>query len=225
MSALFATAVSHAGIYVAADFNHWSQAWAGLGVHEAPRRAFDDVLAAYSEGHRAYHTRQHLDDCLGLFEDTRSLCEHPHEVAMALWFHDIVYKPRRSDNETASANWLTRVAAGLGVAESSIARMHALVMATRHTASVAGVDAALLVDIDLSILGASDQRFDAYETQVRREYRWVPGPIYQAKRAQILQSFLDRPEIYTTELFHDRFEQAARANILRSLRRHHVRQI
>lgn len=217
MNKTLAKEVPYPEIFVATDFAGWSRAWAGLGVASAPEDVFSELLSRYGQAHRAYHVRRHLEDCLASLNEVRAQCEHPDEVAIALWFHDAIYEPRRSDNEAASADWLTRVARDAGVPASSVARMHALVMATRHTASADEHDAKMLVDIDLSILGAPAARFDMYEMQVRREYRWVPGPIYRARRAEILEGFLDRPVIYATQYFHERLEQTARQNLLRSI--------
>jgi len=202
---------------VAADFSLWKATWAGLGVECALHDVYDRLSARYGEPHRAYHTRDHLEDCLSLLAEARDQCEYPDEVALALWFHDAIYEPRRSDNELASASWLVNVASLAGVPEPSIARMSSLIMATRHETIARLGDEGLLVDIDLAILGSSPQRFETYEAQIRREYRWVPGPIYRAGRARIMRSFLDRAAIYVTASFHARFEQEARANIARSL--------
>lgn len=217
MNNLLTVRDSSAVIFVASDVDHWRHAWARLGIEPAPRKVFDELLTRYQEAHRAYHTREHLEECLVLLDEVWDQCDRPEEVAIALWFHDAIYEPRRSDNEAASAKWLATAGDAMGVAGLSIERMHALVMATRHTALVEQPDAQILVDIDLSILGASPERFDAYEAQIRREYRWVPGPIYRTKRANILRGFLGRSMIYTTPLFRDRFEERARTNIARSL--------
>jgi predicted metal-dependent HD superfamily phosphohydrolase len=208
-----------AEVFVASDKAHWSRAWAGLGIEPAPGRIYEELLTRYQEAHRAYHTREHLEECLLLLDEVWNECNHPEEMAIALWFHDAIYEPHRSDNEVASGRWLASVCYAMGVEELSIFRMRALVMATRHMAPVDQSDARMLVDIDLSILGASTERFDLYEAQIRREYRWVPGPLYRRKRAEVLRSFLRRPIIYTTPSFHDRFEQRARTNIARSLSR------
>jgi predicted metal-dependent HD superfamily phosphohydrolase len=204
-------------IFVASDVAHWDRAWAGLGVEPAPGRVFDELLMRYQEAHRAYHTREHLEDCLGLLDEVWMQCDYPEEVAIALWFHDAIYEPHRSNNEAESGKWLARVCYAMDVAESSIIRMHALVMATCHTKPATQPDAQMLVDIDLSILGAPDERFDAYEAQIRREYRWVPSSIYRAKRANVLKGFLARSMIYAKPLFQSRFEERARMNIERSL--------
>lgn len=72
--------------------------------------------------------------------------------------------------------------------------------------------------MDLSILGQPKERFREYETQIRREYEWVPVTTFAAKRAEILESFLARERIYTNEYFFSKYEQRARQNLRDSIR-------
>lgn len=201
----------------ATDREAWEKAWQGLGVAAPPKLEYDKLIAAYTEPHRAYHTRQHLEECLTRLREVRGMCSHPDEVELALWYHDAIYAPRRSDNETRSADWLVKIANQISVPVTVIGRMRELVLATRHDAIPAGIDAQILVDIDLSILGASAQRFDEYERQVRKEYRWVPLLLYRSQRARILESFVKRPRIYSTEFHFNMLESKAHENITRSL--------
>ena len=90
-------------------------------------------------------------------------------------------------------------------------------MATRHDAVPADGDMRLLVDIDLSILGASAARFDEYERQVREEDAWVPSVLFGRTRRKILEQFLERPRIFQTEHFYQAREAAARQNLQRSV--------
>jgi predicted metal-dependent HD superfamily phosphohydrolase len=191
----------------------WDAAWRGLGVVPPPAELRQAVLGGYAEPHRAYHTRQHLDECLGLLEQARELCRYPDEVALALWFHDAIYQPRQNDNEARSAEWLGRVARDAGVGGDAVARMQALVMATLHAAIPEGPDAQVLVDIDLAILGAPAPRFQEYERQVRLEYAWVEEATYRQVRGRLLQEFLGRPQLYSTPEFRQRFEPFARTNL------------
>lgn len=176
----------------------------------ADRSLYDALVARYSEPHRRYHTLTHLEECFAAFDEIAGLAEHPAEVELALWFHDAIYDTRRSDNEQRSADW-ARSACGEQVAR--------LVMVTRHDAVPVANDEKVLVDADLWILGAPEKRFDQYEVQVREEYGWVPGPIYRRRRREILQGFLARPAIYSTDTFLRRYEARARANLARSLAR------
>lgn len=175
------------------------------------------MVERYSEPHRAYHTLQHLEECFALFDPTSP--QHPGEVLLALWFHDAIYDPKRDDNEQKSADWGAEVLAAAGAGAEVVERFEALVMATRHEARPESADARLLVDIDLSILGAERQRFDEYEAQVRKEYAHVPELFFRMGRSRILKEFLARPSIYSTAAFKQRFEAAARANVERSLAR------
>jgi predicted metal-dependent HD superfamily phosphohydrolase len=52
---------------------------------------------------------------------------------------------------------------------------------------------------------------------VRREYTHVSDEDFRAGRADVLRRFLDRPTIYFTRWFRDRFEPPARDNLARSL--------
>lgn len=66
-------------------------------------------------------------------------------------------------------------AAGVSVSVEVQTRVHTLIMATEHTAASLAGDAALLVDIDLAILGAAPTRFAEYERQIRQQYVGAGG--------------------------------------------------
>jgi len=130
-----------------------------------------------------------------------------------------VYEPRAADSEERSAAWAARVLAEAGAARDRIDRVSRLVLATTHADPAASGDAALVADVDLAILGAPRPRFLEYESQVGREYAWLPGEAFRAGRAALLEALLARPRIYATELFAERFEAAARANLRDALTR------
>ena len=196
----------------------WQRAWRDLHL-PAPDGVLDALLAGWAEPHRRYHTLQHLSECLALFDAHRALAEHPGEVGVALWFHDAVYDTARHDNEAVSADWATRVLRDAGAPDDVVARVDALVLATRHSQQPATPDERLLVDIDLAILGAVPARFDEYERQIRDEYGFVPDDVFRAKRAQILRGFLARPALFATPALAARLEGAARINLAGAIAR------
>jgi len=193
--------------------SRWNHTWRGLGVPAPSQDVFTALVARWAEPHRRYHTLQHLDECLALFESEGSLAEHPGEVAIALWFHDAVYDTGRHDNEAASAQWARQVLLETGADAVVAERVHGLIMATRHSEVPSTSDAKLLVDIDLAILGAEPARFAQYERQIRDEYGFVPEPVFRDKRAQILRGFLERPALFSTPAFAQRYGEKARANL------------
>ena len=197
----------------------WRKMWKELGAANPDPKLHGELVACYSEPHRKYHTPQHLEECFEKFDEVRALAEHPAEIELALWFHDAIYNVKRHDNEKKSADWARTSALAAGIPAEACNRVHALVMATRHKAVPRGTDAELLVDVDLSILGAGPERFDLYERQVREEYAWVPDFLFRRERRAILKEFLARPRIFSSAHFHSRYEEQARANIERSLER------
>ena len=198
------------------DLEQWKRMWAAFGV-PADEALLRDLVARYSEPHRKYHTMQHLEECFGKLEELRALARKPEEIELALWFHDAVYDTKRRDNEEKSAEWARSAVLEKGVAAPAGDRVYGLVMATRHNAVPAGTDAQILVDVDLSILGATPDRFDEYEAQVRQEYSWVPGPLFRRERRKILEDFLKRPSLFQTAQFVAAYEARARGNLERSL--------
>lgn len=191
----------------------WRRAWSGIGATGDGASTCVALRAAYDEPQRRYHTLQHLSECLALFEANRHLASRPAEVEIGLWFHDAIYDVKGSDNEQRSADWARAAVRSGGAPESVAERIRSLVMVTRHTGVPVGPDEQLLVDIDLAILGASDERFAEYERQIREEYAFVPEALFKSKRSSILQSFLDRERIFGTSHFRAELEARARRNL------------
>jgi predicted metal-dependent HD superfamily phosphohydrolase len=190
--------------------------WAGVGATGDGAAAYDEQLARYSEPWRKYHTLQHLRECIVTFESAAHLATRPAEVEAALWFHDAIYELRRSDNEEQSARLAEGVLSDAGAPREVGARVATLVLATKHTGAPESADEQLLIDIDLSILGATESRFADYERQIREEYSFVPEVVFREKRRAILQSFIARPRIYSTQHFSGLLEQQARVNLARA---------
>jgi predicted metal-dependent HD superfamily phosphohydrolase len=203
--------------------SHFNASLGTIGI--VPKiEVFDELAEAYGQVGRYYHTDRHISECLRQFKGFSHLAKRPGEIEIALWFHDAVYDSRRQDNEALSAEWATQylnsegVESGVGVGEASpmANRISAMILATKtHVALDA--DTALLLDIDLGILGSSPEAFEAYDRAIRLEYAWVPELEYRSARAKVLQQFLDRPILYQTLELRDRYEAQARSNLERKI--------
>lgn len=195
--------------------------WEILCVHRdvAEDRAADlrPVLEAYAGPGRHYHDVRHVADCLRELEEVRTECDDALAAGAALLFHDCVYDPTRPDNEERSADVAAALLAPLGWGRRFLEAVRSLILATKHAAPPETNDGAIVVDIDLSILGKPPEVFDAYERAIRREYGHVPDGAFAAGRAEVLRRFLARPTIYATPTFRERYEVAARQNLRRSL--------
>lgn len=128
-----------------------------------------------------------------------------------------MYDVKAHGNEARSADWAVTALQTASVSVEIQTRVHALIMATEHTAAPLAGDAALLVDIDLAILGAAPARFAEYERQIRQEYAWVPEDVFVAKRRAVFQGFMSKRQIYSTAFLHQKLETSARSNLQNSV--------
>jgi predicted metal-dependent HD superfamily phosphohydrolase len=196
----------------------WSRSWQTLGASGDGYALMKKLVLAYAEPHRKYHTLQHLTECISLLERHLHLAVNPGEVEIALWFHDAVYDVNGEENEALSARWAEEALGAAGVPARSLERVRKLILATCHAALPEGPDEQLLVDVDLSILGAARSRFVEYEAQVRAEYQWVPERFFCERRRAILTKFLARQPIYHTPQIREALEAQARDNLAYALK-------
>ena len=197
----------------------WTALWKRLGARGEASTVYNDLVARYSEQHRAYHTLEHIGHCLDEFERVRHFATNPDAVELALWYHYAIYDTKTKDSEERSAALAVEVVRCASLSDNLGQLVANLITATKHTAVPTDPDVQLLVDVDLSILGQSEDKFDEYERQVRKEYEWVAEDAFVAGRSAILKSFLDRSTIYSMQFFRNKYETQARRNIARSLAR------
>lgn len=177
--------------------------------------AWSEVAAHYGENGRFYHTLSHVHHVLTTVE-TLEPAPSP-ALQLAAWLHDVIYDPRRSDNEAASAAFARRLLRRWAQPQALVQRVSALILATKTHAAGDDWETAVLLDADLAILGAEWETYQAYARAIRREYHFVSPEAYRSGRVAVLQRFLQRPHIYQTPQFLAHRETAARANLRREI--------
>jgi predicted metal-dependent HD superfamily phosphohydrolase len=176
----------------------------------------EDLVQAYGEPHRHYHTVDHIGSLLALLDLHGCRAADPDALRLAILFHDVVYDPARHDNEEASAAVAADRLTRLGFSEALVAKVARYIVATRHDKpdeAVGDGDLALLLDLDLSVLAAAPGAYRAYADAVRREYAFLPDDLYRAGRRRVLAGFLARGRIYLTEPLRALWEEPARVNL------------
>ncbi|MDR0591597.1 MAG: hypothetical protein LBG75_03560 [Candidatus Nomurabacteria bacterium] len=183
-------------------------------------------MSLMNQGGRFYHTTRHIGhmkDELRKSGFWGSRSRHPilaplandanDALMIAIYYHDVVYGPGASDNEERSAELME---ANFSYMSNTVLR-HAvkLIMATRHNEKPKTVSEKLMADLDLTILGQSERRFNIYEMQLREEYlaAGIDASDYCAGRVMFLEGMLRRRSIYFTEYFAKKYESRARANM------------
>jgi predicted metal-dependent HD superfamily phosphohydrolase len=201
------------------SYERWSWLWREAAGRGDGRAWFDLLSAGYAEPNRYYHNARHIVECLDEFDAARRFAKQPIAVEFAVWFHDAIYNTLAPDNEEQSAALAERCLEDARVSKDLRLAVRDLVLATKTHDGSMHPDAPLLVDVDLSILGKDEARFVEYEEEIRQEYAAVPEALFAQKRADILEDFLVRESIYSTDMFVKKFEKQARANLRASIKR------
>ena len=191
--------------------NRW-RTLAEANSQPKPGETWQALRRLYSEPDRHYHNLAHIHACLGWLDKVANIADDAVSLEFAIWFHDAIYDTHAGDNEAQSADF----AGSSLVAPVRVDRVRDLILATQHREIFEG-DAALICDIDLAILGASPDAYQAYRRQIREEYRWAPDADFSAGRIQVLRHFLARPAIFVTAPFRA-LEAPARANLEAEIR-------
>jgi predicted metal-dependent HD superfamily phosphohydrolase len=183
------------------------------------QRTFDNICASYSEPQRHYHTLAHLTrlfDCLELHGE--EIGDAP-RIAFAAWYHDVVYDPRRDDNEAKSAERAMKELDALGAPPDLRSHVVQLILATKnHTAGGRDYDDDIFLDADFAILGTPHDVYREYVANVRKEYAHVDDDGWKRGRGAFLKKLSVAPRIFRTGIFEGEYGDQARANIAAELK-------
>ena len=185
----------------------------------AYQKLFRDIVREYTDPLRVYHNERHLLELFDRFDEAERYLKNPSAVVAAIFFHDVVYDTRRRDNEERSVEWFDARASQAGRGPAFYAATRAGILSSKtHTPNPEFPDTAYFIDMDLSILGASPERYIEYAATIREEFRWVEAERYREGRAEVLATFLARDTLYCSPWGVSRFQDSARRNIAAELR-------
>jgi len=145
-----------------------------------------DLINAYEEPHRFYHTIEHIQDVLKQLHDD-DLLKHD-ELFLASIFHDIVYNPQSNTNEEDSAEFFIQSAISSSLTVNQKEHIKQLILDTKHhNPSVKFSEE--FIKADLAILNSSFEKLIKYEKQIFKEFQFVDYKTYKTKRIEVLKHF------------------------------------
>jgi predicted metal-dependent HD superfamily phosphohydrolase len=185
------------------------------------------LKSRYDEPWRTHHAWHHPLSMIALTVEAERegvrIVDGTACVGFCLW-HDAVYDPEspHGRNERLSAALAASEMSAVADATSTARSCEATLATIGHMPVDTRLcpDIALNLDVDLSILGADETRYDLYDAvHIPKEYTHVEAVLFAARRAEILRGFLERDALYLTDWGRVRFEAKARANLARSIER------
>lgn len=198
-------------------------------VHELAKDINNHVYAIlhthlkglYSLPKRAYHNWNHVEHCLNELESYPIDKTKAAYLSIALMYHDAIYDPYNpygQYHEHLSSLRAHQDMLFLGISEEKCAVIARLILCTSHAKyPLKDPDECLMCDIDLSIFGQPWEKYQEYADAIRQEYSFVSDQEYATGRKKVLNKFMERPRIFQTDFFYDKYEVQARSNLLKEL--------
>lgn len=191
---------------------------AGYGASEQTiKELWQEILEGYNSKGRYYHTLDHLHAMSKVLHENSPDIRDMTPLLFALFYHDIVYDPLRSDNEEKSAKIAVSRVSRIGVNRESLEVIRDSILATKGHRTHENSDINYFLDADLAVLGSGKEEYQSYSTRIRKEFAIIPDLLYKPGRRKVLRHFLATEFIYKTHPFRLKYEEQARANILLEL--------
>ncbi len=175
---------------------------------------FEAILKAYNSSNRFYHNIIHIEKMLAQLPNFGAEITDFNCLVLAIIYHDVVYEPKKQDNEEKSAIFAKKQLSLLNFPIEKAEKVERMIISTKkHYPLDDNFDSKLFLDLDLMILAADFFEYKNYSSQIRKEYDFVPKFLFRQKRKEVLLKFLQRDRIYFTSFFYKNFESIARQNI------------
>ena len=154
----------------------------------------DEILKCYSEPHRYWHTIDHLLDIIReinkLYKNKRINKREYNILIISAIFHDIVYDPKRKDNEDKSVGFMLSKCNGTpiideNIVSSDISRVSSIILNTKYHISKDNLSKKFN-KIDTNILNLDFKTMLEWENGIYLEYKWAGKEKYKEERLKFL---------------------------------------
>ena len=164
----------------------------------------------YAETRRHYHTQDHIADMLEKMDVY--FPGAPRSVVLAIFLHDVVYRPGSPNNELNSARFATRHLGRLGLSREEVRTVARAIMATRKHVARNRVEA-IVCDLDLLSLACEPARYRRNTRLLRQEFGGFTDAQWNFGRTRFVTSYLERTHIYESPKLRMAHEASARKNL------------
>lgn len=178
-----------------------------------------EIELQYTSDKRHYHTLNHISNMLQQSETNQEWLENFDGVNFSIWYHDVVYNPIKNNNESKSAELAQQRLQSFKLDESRLRTIEKLINSTKtHEVLISSnQDNSYFLDFDLAILGTDWNTYTQYTKNIRKEYSVYPDFLYNSGRKKVLLNFLDRRNLFFTEMYRSEFEAQAKENLQKEI--------
>jgi predicted metal-dependent HD superfamily phosphohydrolase len=180
---------------------------------------WEEIKTEYTDKNRYYHNLYHLQNMFSQLNAYKDDILDLDTLKFAIWYHDIIYKSTKKDNEDKSVILAKTRLQSSKLDENRLEKVQKLIISTKNHKRILNEnnDNAYFLDLDLSILGTDWMIYEKYIHNIRKEYKVYPNFMYNPARKKVLHHFLERDTLFFTEAFKTKFEKQARENLKKEI--------
>ena len=166
-----------------------------IGSQYINQKLVNGALKLYSKNplfyHNIYHIYMMLNDLT--FYYNRFITK---EIVCAIIFHDVIYDPKRNDNEDQSVLKFKELIEYYEINDIDIPKVEKIILATKdhinEYLNTNDSEIKLIINLDLIHPFMADKNNIIFnEKRIRYEYKHVPDNIYAKNRIEILTEFME----------------------------------
>ena len=189
------------------------------------RSIYNTVFSSMTSDKVYYHTPVHVLAMLTFAELNNIKLENWEKLA--IFFHDVIYRPGSKNNEINSIQFMMSLLDGTGVSESiKIQSANAIQATAMHLEQEWDPEFNNLMDLDMAGFSSDKQYYDIQNDCIKKEfcqpdlknYKGSSIENFNKGRLSFLTSLKNKKSIYRTELFLNNFEQKAQENLINSIK-------
>lgn len=146
------------------------------------------IVQKWCEPHRYFHTLSHLIDLTEQIDSMTSLNEKDRKILIvSAFFHDIVYNPKRDDNELKSIEEFEKFCTN--TEHPNYGLVKDIIRDTINHEPTSKLSK-VFCSKDSNILNGNLKSLIQYEKQIFKEYQFVDYNIYKEKRIEFLKNWI-----------------------------------
>jgi predicted metal-dependent HD superfamily phosphohydrolase len=151
---------------------------------------YNILLTMWNESHRSYHTQNHLLDLIDQINEQKSKLNQVQyeKLILCALFHDIVYDPKKSDNEEKSANFFIECCQDKS--NSDVLEVKQMILDTKTHEATTNLSESFNY-YDMSIVERDFDQLLEWENGIHEEFK-AYGEAYKEGRLKFLESILDK---------------------------------
>jgi predicted metal-dependent HD superfamily phosphohydrolase len=153
---------------------------------------YNILLSMWNESHRSYHTQNHLLDLIEQINEQKSkLSQTQYEkLVLCALFHDIVYDPKRGDNEEKSAEFFINCCSEKD--NIDLLEVKQMILDTKTHESQTNLSQ-LFIHFDMKVVESDYEKLLEWEKGIKNEFEPIYGKDqYKFGRLHFLESLLDK---------------------------------